>query len=127
MTVEGQVAAQAAGVAERFAGALLAGDASAAADFFMPGGICLSRDGTEVRGRAQIGALLAQLTGSEHQLTIRLGRTVVGDGAALSTQIWTRGSKPRRRAEGFEETSRARLVLGWRPGGWAILILDAWG
>jgi ketosteroid isomerase-like protein len=118
-------AAQAARTAERFAGALVGGDAKAAARFFSPAGTCLSRDGTEVRGSAHIGALLAQVTDSEHRLAIRLGRTLVGGPVALSTQYWTRRSKPGRR-EGFEQTSIARLVLGRGEERWEILIASPW-
>jgi hypothetical protein len=120
-----EMAAQAARTAERFAGALIAGDPGGAARLFSPAGTCLSRDGTEVRGRAQIGALLAQVTDSEHRLVIGLGRTLLGGEVALSTQFWTRRSKPGRR-EGFEATSTARLVLGLGEAGWEILIASPW-
>jgi ketosteroid isomerase-like protein len=120
-----ETAAQAARTAERFAGALMAGDPAAAARLFSPAGTCLSRDGTEVHGRGQIGALLAQVTDSEHRLVIRLGRTLLGGDVALSTQFWTRHSKPARR-EGFESRSTARLVLGRGEAGWQILIASPW-
>jgi ketosteroid isomerase-like protein len=125
MAKDTEMAAQAARTAEHFAGALIAGDAAAAAVLFSNEGICLSRDGTEVRGRGAIGALLAQLTSSEHRLQVRLGRTVLGGGVALSTQFWTRRSKSRGR-EGFEAQSTARLVLGVDGGRWRILIASPW-
>ncbi len=125
MARDAEMAAQAARTAERFAGALIAGDAGAAALLFSPDGTCLSRDGTEVRGRAQIGALLAQVTDSEHRLTVRLGRTLLGGGVAFSTQFWTRRSRPGWR-EGFEAESTARLVLGRGAERWEILIASLW-
>jgi hypothetical protein len=125
MAREQELAAQAAGIAERFAGSLIAGDAASAAILFSPAGTCLSRDGTEVRGRGQIGALLAQLTSSEHRLTVRLGRTVLGGEVALSTQFWTRRSQ-RPRREGFVAQSTARLVLGRGAERWEILIASLW-
>jgi ketosteroid isomerase-like protein len=125
MAKETEMAAQAARTAEHFAGALIAGDARGAALLFSAAGTCLSRDGTEVRGRGPIAALLAQLTSSEHRLQVRLGRTVLGDGVALSTQFWTRRS-PSKGREGFEATSVARLVLGHEGERWRILIASPW-
>jgi hypothetical protein len=125
MAKDSEMAAQAARTAEQFAGALIAGDAGAAALLFSTAGTCLSRDGTEVRGRGPIGALLAQLTDSEHRLQVRLGRTILGDGVALSTQFWTRRSRSKGR-EGFEAQSTARLVLGVDRGRWRILLASLW-
>jgi ketosteroid isomerase-like protein len=122
---DAEIAAQAARTAERFAGALMAGDAGAAALIFSPSGTCLSRDGTEVRGRTQIGALLTQITDSEHRLVVRLGRTLLGGQVALSTQFWTRRSRPGSGGR-FEATSTARLVLGLGASGWEILIASLW-
>ena len=125
---EVELVAGAAGIAERFAGALMAGEPGAAALLFSPEGTCLSRDGTEVRGRGQIAGLLAQVTDSEHRLAILLGRTVLAGEVALSTQSWTRRSRPQHqpRREGFEATSTARLVLGRDRGRWEILIASLW-
>lgn len=125
MARDSQRTAQAAGIAERFVGALIAGEGGAAALLFSPAGICTSRDGTEVCGRGQIAALLGQVTSSEHQLTVRLGRTLLGDRVALSTQFWTRRSGAKRR-EGFEAQSTARLVLGSGAERWEILLASLW-
>jgi len=122
---DAEMAAHAAGTAERFAGALIAGDAGTAARLFSPAGTCLSRDGTEVRGPAAIGALLRQVTDSEHRLAIHLGRTIIGGDVAFSTQFWTQRSRPPER-EGFESISTARLVLGRGGSGWEILIASPW-
>ena len=65
------------------------------------------------------------MTDSEHRLTVRLGRTLVGEGVALSTQFWTRRSRPGR-SEEFEAKSTARLVLGRGESGWEILIASLW-
>ncbi|HEX4306455.1 MAG TPA: hypothetical protein VHZ54_10480 [Solirubrobacterales bacterium] len=118
-------ATQAARQAERFAAALLAGDHLGAARCFAPEGMCLSRDGTEVRGRGPVAALLGQITDSEHRLAIHLGRTLVDGDVALATQFWTRRSRPSG-SEAFEAPSTARLVLGRCEKRWEILIASPW-
>ena len=44
----------------------------------------LTPDGTEVTGRARVAEVLRQITSSDHQLEIRVGRTVVTGSIALS-------------------------------------------
>ncbi len=125
MASKAEMRVQATRTAERFALALMGGDAGVASRLFSEEGTCLSRDGTEIRGRPQIAALLAQVVDSEHRLTVRLGRTLVSGEVAFSTQFWTRRSESRRR-EGFEAQSTARLVLGRGEEGWEVLIASLW-
>jgi hypothetical protein len=72
-------------------------------------------------GPGHIGALLAQLTISEH----RLGGAVLAGEVALSMQFGTsRPERPRR--EDFEVQRTARLMLGRGMGWWEILIASLW-
>jgi ketosteroid isomerase-like protein len=115
-----------AGVAAAFAQALLVGDAAGAAACFASSGRLLTADGTEVLGGPAIADVLAQLVCSEVRLEIRLGRTVMAGGVALATQYWKRSS-PDGVASGFEQRTKATLVLGREADGWAILIASPWG
>jgi ketosteroid isomerase-like protein len=107
-------------IAEAFGRALLARDPHAAAAFFSPAGRMLTPDGTEVSGREQIVGILRQITGSDQELEIRIGRSVVSETAALCTQIWRRRSGGR--GESFESSTMARLVLQLGAEGWKIAI-----
>lgn len=111
-------------VAAGFAQALLAGDADSASAFFSPLARFLTPDGTELTGPRPIAELLAQLTASEQKLEISCGRTLVSGPVALSTQFWTRRSGGR--AERFELSSRAQLVLSREVEGWRIAIAAPW-
>jgi ketosteroid isomerase-like protein len=111
--------------ASGFAQALLGGNAAVAAAYFAPEARLMTADGTEVSGSHAIRQVLGQLIGSEVELEIRLGRTLLAGPVALSTQYWrltgTSG------AESFERSSTARLVLQRQGGSWLILIASPWG
>lgn len=112
-------------VAGAFAAALLAERPLEAAAYFAPNGHLLTPDGTEVRGHQAISLVLTQLTESEHELSIRNGRSVAVDDVALTTQHWLRRS-PASSGEEFESLTKARLVLK-RSSRWQILIAAPWG
>jgi ketosteroid isomerase-like protein len=112
-------------VCKRFARAMLAGDHRAAAACFSPAARILTADGTEVRGRAAVEAVLRQVTASEQQLEIRIGRSVVAEGVASCTQFWRRGG-PRSKQGAHEESTAARLVLARTDSRWQIVIASPW-
>jgi ketosteroid isomerase-like protein len=112
-------------VSRRFARAMLAGDHRGAAECFSAAARILTADGTEVRGRAAIEALLRQLTTSEQELEIRIGRSVVAEGVASCTQFWRRGGSGST-GGGHEEATVARLVLARTGSGWQIVIAIPW-
>lgn len=90
-----------------------------------PAGVrILTPDGTELRGRARAAQVLAQLADSEHELEVRVGRTVVSGPVALCTQLWRRRS--RGAEEGFEDTTTSRLVLARGEEDWEIVIVSPW-
>lgn len=112
-------------VARRFAEALMAGDAAAAAGCFGVGGRILTPDGTEVGGVEAIGALLGQMVSSQMRLRISVGRVVTVGDVALATQYWKRSMNS---GEGrYKDSSRASLVLSREGDRWAILIASPWG
>jgi ketosteroid isomerase-like protein len=112
-------------VARRFARAMLAKDPRAAAACLSTGARILTADGTEVSGSDNVLAVLHQITSSEQSLEIRLGRTIVSDGVASSTQFWRRiGRDPT--SGGYEGTTAARLVLARLDGRWRIVIANPW-
>jgi ketosteroid isomerase-like protein len=113
-------------VASAFARALLAGEVDVAAAHFAGEGRLLTADGTEVCAHTPIAQVLAQLTVSDTQLEITLGRTVQVGEAALCTQYW-RLSSEAPDVGPFERTFTATLVLGREPERWAILIAAPWG
>jgi ketosteroid isomerase-like protein len=109
----------------RFARAILAGDARAAAACFSTAARLLTADGTEVSGRGELTAVLTQVTAAEQGLEIRVGRTVISDRTALCTQFWRRhisGPEPPR----FEYATTARLVLAYTGRRWEIVIASPW-
>jgi ketosteroid isomerase-like protein len=112
-------------VASSFAADLLAGDPGRAAAHFAPSGQLITPDGTEVRGLRSIATVLAQLTAPEQRLEIRIGRTVVTENVALSTQYWLRGSG-HPDGPSLEMTTTAWLVLQ-HDERWQILIASPWG
>lgn len=97
-----------------------------AAAYFTGEGRLLTADGTEVCGRASIAQVLTQLTASDTQLEITLGRTVRAGSAALCTQYWVLSSETPDTGP-FERTFTATLVLNRDPERWAILIAAPWG
>ena len=115
-----------AGAAARgLARAMLARDASAAAGYFSRTARMLTADGTEVRGRPSIVAVLEQLVGADLQLEIQTGNIVVAEGVALCTQFWRRRA-PVRRVGAFDSQTTARLVLALKEEGWRIMIAAPW-
>jgi ketosteroid isomerase-like protein len=109
-----------------FARALLAGDVDVAAADFGPDGRLLTPDGTEVCGRPSIAQVLGQLTGSDTQLKITLGRTVKAGDAALCIQYWALSSEAPDTGP-FARTFTATLVLRREPEHWAIRTAASWG
>ena len=72
--------AEAEAVARRFAQAMLGRDPRTAAACFSAGARILTADGTEVIGREKVLAVLRQITSSEQNLKIRIGRGIVAGG-----------------------------------------------
>jgi ketosteroid isomerase-like protein len=117
----------AAAVARRFAQALGAGDAGAAARCLTAEGRVLSADGTEVSGREGIVALLSQLTRSDRLLEIYEGRTILAGDTALCLQRWVR-RPPSLGGSGGVTTTIARLVVARQgDGAWLVAIAVPWG
>jgi uncharacterized protein (TIGR02246 family) len=116
----------AAGIAGRFAAALLEGDPRGAADYFSADAQLLTPDGTQVTGRSSILGVLAQLTAAEQKLEIKTGRTLSTGAVALCTQYWKRTTSDLSR-ERFEANHVAKLVLVHGADGWQIAIASPWG
>jgi ketosteroid isomerase-like protein len=112
-------------VIRAFAGALLGGDATAAAAYFAPGSQLLTPDGTEVSGRAQITAVLSQITDSSQRLSIMTGRIVIAGDVALATQRWSISSASEG-VEPFERNFTATFVLQHEGERWQVLIAAPW-
>jgi hypothetical protein len=112
-------------VARRFARAMLDRDPRSAAACFSAGARILTADGTEVSGRDAVLAVLRQITSSEHSLGIRVGRTVVAEGVASSTQFWRRRG-PRSAEARSADATLARLVLVRTGARWEIAIASPW-
>jgi ketosteroid isomerase-like protein len=115
----------AAEVSRSFARALLDGDAAAAASHLSAEACLLTADGTEVLGRRQALGVLGQITPAEHELEIRVGRSVVSGGVALCTQYWLRRSPPGAPVS-HEVATTARLVLAREGERWKIVIAAPW-
>jgi len=112
-------------ISQEFARALLSRDHAAAARLLSRGACILTADGTEAVGRAEAAGVLAQITASDTELEVLLGRTVACGAHALATQFWCRRSSSS--AGGFEDSSKAQLVLAREEDGWAIVIVSPWG
>lgn len=112
-------------VAPAFAGALLSGDAEAAATYFAPEARLLTPDGTEVTGRASITEVLAQVTASTQRLSIKTGRTVTVGALALATQSWTIDSAANG-GEPFKRSFTATFVLQLEGERWQLVIAAPW-
>jgi ketosteroid isomerase-like protein len=109
--------------ARDFGRALLARDPRAAAAYLSEGGHILTPDGTEVAGRAAALTVLRQITNSDQELEIRIGRTLVNGAVALCTQYWRRSAPG---AELYELSTMARLVLARSGERWEIVIVSPW-
>jgi ketosteroid isomerase-like protein len=109
--------------ARAFARALLGRDPLAAAALFSTDARLITPDGTEICGRAEIAAILTQVTTSIRPLEIRAGRTTVCGTVALSSQRWRRREPT---PGGHEATTTARLVLARTSGRWKIVIASPW-
>ncbi len=109
--------------ARAFARALIARDPQAASAHLSPDARLITPDGTEVSGRAEIAAILGQVTASVRPLEIRAGRTTVSGTVALCTQHWRRGGSG---GGPFEASTTAQLVLARAAGRWRIVIAAPW-
>jgi hypothetical protein len=107
-------------VARGFGRALLEGEPRAAASYFCPEGTILTPDGTEIVGRRAVAEVLGQITASEQELEIRVGRTLVNRDIAVNTQFW------RRRRGPHDSRTVAWLVLARGGDGWKIVIASPW-
>jgi ketosteroid isomerase-like protein len=112
--------------AQGFGRALLARDPHAAAGYLSESGRILTPDGTEVAGRDAALTVLRQITDSEQELEIRIGRTLVNGAVALCTQYWRRHGGGGRRGAKFEQSTLARLVLAREGDRWEIVIASPW-
>lgn len=112
-------------MSRRFARAMLARDAGAAASCFAATARLLTADGTEVCGREQLAAVLTQITAAEQRLEIRVGRTVISGHTALCTQFWRRHTTGPERPS-FDSATTARLVLNYTGRRWEIVIASPW-
>jgi uncharacterized protein (TIGR02246 family) len=113
--------------AREFAAALNAGDPHAAAALFASNGRMLTADRTEVSGRAAVRDLLTQIVESQIKLEVRLGRTLVAGGIALSTQYWRRCLLAGTKDPAYDQASIANVVLGLSGARWEIVIVSPWG
>jgi hypothetical protein len=112
-------------VARRFAQAMLGRDPRTAAACFSAGARILTADGTEVIGREKVLAVLRQISSSEQNLEIRIGRGIVAEGVASCTQFWRR-SAPGTRSVEYQNATTARLVLVRSGARWEIVIANPW-
>lgn len=112
-------------VARSFGQALLAGDADAAGSYFAPDAHILTPDGTAIAGREHVIAMLRQITASDQELEIRVGRTLVAGAVAMATQFWRR-STPEAASPSYASSSVARLVLARSEERWEIAIASPW-
>jgi ketosteroid isomerase-like protein len=120
---EGELASGPSATSCAFGRALLAGDPRGAASCLAANATVLSADGTELAGREQAFELLSQITSSEQELEIRIGRCVVADGIALATQYWRRSTPG---PGGHSSSTIARLVMVRRGPRWQIVIASPW-
>lgn len=118
-------AAGAEAVVRSFGQALLSGNPDAAGACFAPAAHILTPDGTAIVGREQVIAVLRQITASDQQLEIRVGRTIVAGAVAMATQFWRR-SASEASATSYVSSSMARLVLAHSGERWEIAIASPW-
>lgn len=115
------------GVSRAFAAGVAARDPESAVSFFSKDGCLLTADGTEVRGKAQVREVLAQIVMTHPLIRIAMGRMLIADEVAISSQRWTIGSKGSNE-DLFERSFGALLVLS-REGheGWRVVVAAPWG
>lgn len=108
-----------------FASAIRDGDTALAAACFTREGTMITPDGTAVHGRADVGALLFQLTARRTEIEVeQLVVRRAGD-VALAT------GRLRLRSDGaagarIEQSCSLNLVLRHLEGAWKIAILSPW-
>jgi ketosteroid isomerase-like protein len=113
-------------ISQAFAAAVVGRDPEAAGACLAAEGCLLTPDGTEVRGRAQMREVLAQLAVTHTQIRVELGRVLTAGAVAVAAQNWTLSSKGPHR-EPFERSHAALLVLGREKRGWRVTIVAPWG
>ncbi|HEV7769647.1 MAG TPA: DUF4440 domain-containing protein [Solirubrobacterales bacterium] len=109
-----------------FAQAIGARDPEAACAFLAADGCLLTPDGTEVRGKAQVREVLAQLTGIHTLIRIEMGRVMIAGSVAIVSQDWTLSSKGSEH-EPYDRSFSALLVLEQGEQGWKVMVAAPWG
>jgi len=108
-----------------FAAAIRDGDIAAAAACFTREGTMITPDGTAVHGRADVAALLIQLTARRTEIEVeQLVVRRAGDVALATGRLRLRSDGP---AEArIEQSCSLNLVLRHLEGIWKIAILSPW-
>lgn len=113
-------------ISRAFAAAVVGRNPEAAGACLSAEGCLLTPDGTEVRGKAQMREILAQLMVTHTQIRVELGRVLTAGTGAVASQNWTLFSKGPH-DEPFERSHSALLVLGHEKRGWRVMIAAPWG
>jgi ketosteroid isomerase-like protein len=108
-----------------FCRAVNEGDLDAARGCFTRDACLVTPDRTAVRGRDEIGAILAQLIAAGAQVSIQVSAVLSGGDVALANQRWRiRSGSP---AAAFERDSASTLVLRRVESRWKLAIAAPWG
>lgn len=112
--------------ARSFADAVARRDQKAAGTLLVAESCLLTPDGTEVRGKANVEEVLAQLTITHPRIRVEVGQVLTAGLVAVASQRWWISSKSA--DEGlFERSLPALLVLGQHQGGWRVSVVAPWG
>ena len=114
------------GASREFAAAVAARDPEAAVAYLSQDGCLLTADGTEVRGKAQVREVLAQIVMTHPLIRIATGRMLIAGEVAVASQNWTIGSKGSGQ-QLFERSFGALLVLNREEEGWRVIVAAPWG
>jgi hypothetical protein len=109
-----------------FAAAVAARDPATASSLFSNQGMLLTPDGTEVRGRAPLREILAQMAMTQPLVRFEPGRTLATEGQAIVSQTWTISSKGAGE-ERFEQSLSPIFALARGERGWLLLAAAPWG
>jgi uncharacterized protein (TIGR02246 family) len=118
-------AATPAALAERFAAAMRARDADAAAACFTRDGCFVTPDATTIRGRGEIRAVLAQLLAICLRIEIELRTVVEAGDTAMVSEHWRVSFKSVGGAS-FVRATRSTMVLSEVEGKWRLAVAAPW-